>query len=270
MNFAPLQNVRGAQGGDEHHNRGLARFDPVVVAGGLPSLTEQVAERLTRSPRARLLEIGCGEGRLLLDLHARFGDAIELQGVNAMDWPVIGQDHELLETNARYQVMPEEALRRARFPPRIRLADAQDLKGFRARQFDFVVSQVTLPHIARKDRVLEESARLLVAGGVFIHELDQLDGAAVELSGRDLPRLMLLRGSAPISTTAYLKKQGLRLHLAKRRDKPDCVFVFYRRASKPLRLRLRFDAALTVVLKRPGRSIAGASLWGVRSAYRPR
>jgi len=109
------------------HGRGRASFNRLLVPAGLPSLQDRIAERLRDRPRVRLLEIGCGEGRLLLDLH----------GVNASDWPVLGRAGSLPRVNAHYRAMLPERLRSLPLP-RIHAADAQDLSGFPHRDFGFV------------------------------------------------------------------------------------------------------------------------------------
>ncbi|MEO8362049.1 MAG: class I SAM-dependent methyltransferase [Vicinamibacteria bacterium] len=251
----------------EHHNRGLDRLDDLLTSASHPSLTQRVRHRLgaSRQTRVRILEVGCGEGRLLLDLLARFSDGVELHGINAPSWPVISSLHDLAETNRRYGVMPGKMLSSARYPPRIHLADAQNLSAFKARQFDLVVSQMAIPHIGRKDRALEESDRLLARGGTFIHELDQLDAAILERADVDLPRFKILKRGLRQSTVDFLEQRGLTLLNGRRPGKPTSVVATYDKDAKALRLGLSFSRDESVVLKElPQRN----GLWGVRSVYR--
>ena len=249
-----------------HHNRGLERFDRVLSAAALETLTDRIAERIAARGKATLLEIGCGEGRLLLDLLARFEDRIELHGINHERWPVIRNARALHASNVRYRVLPPPRLQQLG-PPTVHLADGEDLSRFPIRDFDFVVSQVVLAHVARKDRVLEESARLLAPGGVFLHQIDHFDREVVDPGTADLPRFTIYDHEAPISTTVYLERHGIRVRLAKTAGFTTAVAEF-RKDDSNLDLGLRFDEAATNDSRSLVTLASKPRLWGVRSVYR--
>ena len=264
---SPPSSLEGSR--REHHNRGLARFDRILRAASVETLSERIRARLKRVRRLRLLEIGCGEGRLILDLLKSFGSAIELHGVNHPAWPVIADLVGLQATNARYRVLAARSLGTADPAPRIHLAEAEDLGRFESGSFDFVVSQVALPHIRRKDRVLEESARLLKYGGVFIHDIDHLDAPAVAIGGHDLPRFVITRPNGAISTGAFLESHKVSLTRGRESSSKDVnIIAIHRRRGDPLRLRLRLDESATMVLRTLPRHVDGKQPWGVRSVFR--
>lgn len=211
-----------------------------------------------------MLEIGCGEGRLLLDLLGRFEGGVELHGINHERWPVVTGARGLRATNARYRILPPETSRRLPSPT-IHLADAQNLSRFPARDFDFVVSQVVLAHVARKDKVLEESARLLAPDGVFLHEIDHL-GEHPDFMDADLPRFTIYEGGAKISTTAYLASHGIEVRIG-RAAGPAIALATFRKGNGALDLGLRLDESSTIVLKSVVTLDPEAHLWGVRSVY---
>jgi SAM-dependent methyltransferase len=249
--------------GGRYTGRGLAHFEAVLRAAGMASLEGRIDERRRREGRVRLLEIGCGEGRLLLDLRARFGADVHLAGVNSPAWPVAREAGDLVAANERARVLPAERLLAAL--PDVRLADAEDLHDFGDGSFDLVVSQVVLPHVADKARVLEESARVLAEDGTFLHQVDSL--ARGDPPG-DLPRLGVEGGAAGLSAEAWLAARGVRLHRTSGRER-DAVIATWTRAGAPLDLGLALDRAATRGLK----GAAGLSrerAWGVRSVYRPR
>jgi SAM-dependent methyltransferase len=252
----------------EHTNRGVARFDEALRSAALPSLFEWVSERSTATRKVRILEIGCGQGRLLLELLARFGDDVELQGINHPEWPVAADARGLLATNDRHRILPRSRLRRLDLP-KIHLADAQDLAAFPGEGgFDLVMSQVVVPHVVRKDRVLEESARLLAPGGVFLHEIDNYDGREPEFLAADLPRFAIESEGKWVSTTAYLELRGVGVRKSGARDRTVALATF-RKACAPLDLGLVLDAERTVCLKSMP-ALDPVHRWGVRSVYRGR
>jgi SAM-dependent methyltransferase len=168
-------------------------------------------------------------------------------------------------TNARYRILPPEQLRS--FRPTVHLADVQDLSRFPLRGLDLVVSQVVLAHVARKDRALEESARLLAPGGTFLHEIDHLDAERPDSVDADLPRFAIYEDGARISTRAYLQRHGIEIRIGKAAG-PEVVLAIFRKGDGELDLGLQLDAKSTIVLRSLVTSDPEARLWGVRSVYR--
>lgn len=118
-------------------------FEPVQnVVRGL--IAEQVP-----SPRA-ILDVGCGTGRLLRSLHARF-PAAELEGVDAAAG------------------MVEEARRAAGAGSPIHFQTAvAELLPFPDSSFDVVTSTVTFHHWADQAKGIAEVKRVLRPGGRWI------------------------------------------------------------------------------------------------------
>lgn len=238
--------------GGGHHSRGLDRFDQVLRSAGLEALSDLLASRVKSATRVRVLEIGCGEGRLLLDLHDRFGPPLELHGINDPGWSVaLDPRHHNLKAK-----------------PVIHSADAQDLRSLNAPSFDVIVSQVVVPHIRLKDRVLEESARLLSVGGLFLHDIDHRDPVAVEEGGPDLPRWTILRGGVRISSIEYLKCCGVEVACGRSTEHENMIAMYRRKRGHRLQLGLLNDARRTVVLKTLPARLDGRRRWGVRTVSR--
>jgi SAM-dependent methyltransferase len=235
----------------------------MLAAAAQSTLTDRIADRLDGGARVRMLEIGCGEGRLLLDVLARFGDRVELHGINAVRWAVITGERGLRATNDRYAVIPADTFRRGPSPT-IHLADAQDLSKFPVADFDLIVSQVVLAHVAHKDRVLQESARLLAGGGEFVHELDHVDRAAPAFMDDDLPRFVIHRHDERVSTRAHLESKNITVLTTRRLEHEAVVASFHK--SDRLDLGLRLDEQSTMGLTKIT-TTDGRPLWGIRSMY---
>jgi len=122
---------------------------------GARDLEEQVLDGLEVKADWRVLELGCGMGRLLRPLAPRVAR-------------VVGVD------------LSEEMLRRARDHcgglPNVELHSTDGDLGFLPdRAFDFVFSHIVFQHLPRKayaERYFREAFRLLVPGGVFRVQVD--------------------------------------------------------------------------------------------------
>lgn len=125
------------------------------AASGKRDLEDRVVDGLDVSPRWRVLEIGCGMGRLLRPLSPRVEH-------------VVGVD------------LSEEMLRRAREHcaslSNVELARTDGgLDSLADRTFDFVFSHIVFQHLPRKayaERYFREAFRVLAPGGIFRVQVD--------------------------------------------------------------------------------------------------
>lgn len=125
------------------------------AASGERDLQEKVVDGLEVSSRWRVLEIGCGMGRLLRPLSPRVAR-------------VVGVD------------LSEEMLRRARehcaslANVELKLTDGR-LDFLADGTFDFVFSHIVFQHLPRKayaERYFREAFRVLAPGGIFRVQVD--------------------------------------------------------------------------------------------------
>lgn len=130
--------------------------DPeAFAAGGERDLADQVLDGIPIAPDWRVLEIGCGVGRLLRPLSRRVALAV---GVDVSE-EMIGRAREYCTG------CPNVALRRT-----------DGTLGFLpADDFDFVFSHIVFQHVPRKayvQRYLREAARVLKPGGILRVQVD--------------------------------------------------------------------------------------------------
>jgi SAM-dependent methyltransferase len=248
--------------------RGVKPLDTKLTSAGLPDLASQIEERLNTHACCKLLEVGCGEGRLLLELLEKFGSRVELHGLNHPDWPMIAGESPLHRTNEHYEIL--HPLRLLSLPlPKLHAADVQDLSAFPVRDFDFIISQAVLPHVPDKARALEQMAALLAPDGMLAHELDCVDLPPLDFLDTDLPRLTIYRGTQRISASEHLRAAGVEILSCQRTGvKGVGLLAVYHAAEQPLCLGLELERGSTLQLHSIAACDVPLKLWGVRSVYR--
>jgi cyclopropane fatty-acyl-phospholipid synthase-like methyltransferase len=125
------------------------------AASGASDLESQVLDGLDVSPRWRVLEIGCGVGRLLRPLAGRVARAVGVDLSAAM----------LALAREYCDGVPNVELK---------LTDG-GLDFLPAGAFDFVFSHIVFQHIPRKayaERYFRDAFRVLVPGGIFRVQVD--------------------------------------------------------------------------------------------------
>lgn len=129
--------------------------------------------RALRLPRgARILEVGCGPGNALGALENECEPSM-LVGLD-LDRTLLGEARAAVERNAVRATLVLGDIRRL---------------PFQTESFDVVVDFGTCYHIADPELALREIERVLVRGGLFVHEtpLAQLAAHPVRSFGRVLP-----------------------------------------------------------------------------------
>jgi SAM-dependent methyltransferase len=149
----------------KHRGRGLADLH-ASVAG----VMADIDERLARKPVVRVLELGCGFGVALLDLHERYGERVEAFGVNRTSHDG-GSDSMQLALRDRGRSPPDSAQPGL---PEIVHTDVAGRLPFEDESFDLVYSQVAWLYFSNKIGVVREVMRLLRADGVAKIDADEV------------------------------------------------------------------------------------------------
>ena len=201
-----LDRLRGKQlpkleSGIASRSRGLEAF-------GLKFELDQVREAITTGRRrggtVRVVEIGCGEGRLLLDLLSEYPD-LELHGINHKPWPGM-TGTESLRNTARIQGI-FSPLQLAQLPlPEVHFYDAAELH-FESQSVDLILSQVAIPYVRRKDRLLEEVWRVLKPGGLALLNIDVRVDDLPDYLRFPTPRFIVYQGQRFVPLASLLSEK---------------------------------------------------------------
>jgi SAM-dependent methyltransferase len=277
-----LELLRGARPSHapapNYRNRGIAEFEFTFGREAGSLVVPAVEEALARGAPVRVLEIGCGEGRLLLELRRRFPD-VALHGINKKPFPGMNGSASLAQIAIDHGIFTRAEVASVRLPE-IAFHDASELRLADA-SADLVLSHLAIQYVVRKDRVLEEVWRVLKPGGRAFLNLDSLRPQAPEFLQGDLPRFAILEGdggaASPLSFTSFIERLRARgfdvacaatTH-AKEPGRKRINVVMRKNTDEPLCLGLDYDAEQSVDLKPLRRSEADRGIfWGHRSVYR--
>jgi len=128
------------------------------VTNTIGDISTEISQLIDKNGFATVLEIGCGFGRVLMQLQSMFGDRLHLTGLNRS--PEEGDLSTALRVSEWFG-MPISSLSPL---PDYKFADASKRLPFGDSTFDLVYSNMTLCHVARKSAFIEEVYRVLKLG----------------------------------------------------------------------------------------------------------
>ena len=243
-------------------SRGLDGFDRRFGAG---EVARAVERRGTRAA-ARILEIGCGEGRALLELRRLFPTAV-IHGINEHPWDAMRGTESLADVAAFHGVLGSAELERVALPT-VHFLDAQHLP-FAAGSFDVVISQGAIHYIERKDAVLEEVWRVLSPDGEAFLHIDSRLPPMPDFLDLTTPRFVVYRDRQLVPVRDIIgtaAARGFGIAYAEATTVSTSILVRMRRnLAAPLQLGLAFDEVSSFDLGALNRWDA---YWGYRSVFR--
>lgn len=248
--------------GHQSVSRGLEGFDRRFGAG---EVTRAVAQRGARAP-VRVLEIGCGEGRALLELRRLFPTA-EMHGINKQPWDAMRGGESLPDVAAFHGIFTAAELERIALPA-VHFLDAQHLP-FADGSFDVVISQGAIHYVDHKDALIEEVWRVLSADGEAFLHIDSRLPPMPDFLDLPTPRFVVYRDRQLVPVREVVDAaaaRGFAITYAEATTVSTSIVVRMRRnLDAPLRLGLAFDALSSFDL---GVLSRWDVYWGYRSVFR--
>lgn len=257
--------------GSVSRSRGLERFERLFSSERVDSAIERGR---AGGSIPRVVEVGCGEGRLLLDLLRRYGD-LAAYGINKRPWPAMTGRASFAAAAVRHGVFTRRELRTVRLPEAL-FYDAESLHFVDA-SIDLVVSQTAIPYVQRKERLLEEVWRVLRPGGVALLHVDTRVRERPPLLRESTPRFVIREGEREVALAELIEERRAagfavryrEVESGDREGRLRVVLEFEKNRAEPLGLGLDYDEAGSFNLPPLGPSgKADAVFWGRRSAYR--
>ena len=222
----------------------------------------------------RLLEIGCGEGRVLMELRKLF-PSIEIHGINKKPWPAMKGQKSLIATGTNYKIFTKEETRNVELPiPHF--YDATQLK-FPDHYFDVVISQVSIYQVIRKDLLLQEVWRVLKKGArAFLH-MDTMCEGYPDFLNQETPRFLIYKNNKPYPFKRFIeglreRKYDIMCRIAFGQQNEDANLrrtniVMHKNTDAELNLGLTFDELSSFDLSVLGKIFNGDKIVGYRSVY---
>jgi ubiquinone/menaquinone biosynthesis C-methylase UbiE len=133
--------------------------------GRIGNISEQIKELLKKKKKIKILEVGTGFGRALLELKQIYGERIEVTGTNyEKEW----------NQKLTNEYSLDQGFQKREIPKVITNVDAGKKLPFKKDAFDFIFCQATMQYILDRSLFIEEVNRLLTKEGLAVLELQEI------------------------------------------------------------------------------------------------
>jgi ubiquinone/menaquinone biosynthesis C-methylase UbiE len=222
----------------------------------------------------RLLEIGCGEGRVLMELRKLF-PSIEIHGINKKPWPAMKGQESLIATVKNYKIFSGEEVKNIEFPI-LHFYDATQLR-FPDNYFDVVISQVSIYQFKRKDLLLQEVWRVLKKNAKAFLHLDSTYEGYPDFLNQETPRFVIYKNNNSYPFKRLIKevrekKYDITCKIEPGQQENDAnlrrtTIVMRKNIDAEINFGLTFDELSSFDLSLIGKIYNGDMLVGYRSVF---
>jgi SAM-dependent methyltransferase len=162
--------------------------------GRIGNLVIPIKNLLKKKKKIRILEVGTGFGRALLELKQLFGDKIEVFGTNhENDW-----NQKLTNEYAL-----DQGFLKNKIPKIYTKFDGGKKFHFKSSSFDFIFCQATMQYIRDRALFIEEINRILTKEGLAILELQEF---RADHPKKYQEMIEILKNKKKINFLKYLKQ----------------------------------------------------------------
>ena len=250
-------------------NRGLDKME--MRFGKNKPIERFIKKRLASKRVVRVLELGFGEGKCLLDLRILFQDKrVELYGVNKTKEGGMYCKSDFLKNAKRFGLnIPKSALL-----PKPFFYDAGEGLRFKSNYFDVIISQIAFPYVGDKSKLLEEFWRVLKPQGKAFLHIDTYETYYPDFLqiNKETPRLVIYKNNKLIKLSRYLnkfRKKGFDICFKKKKGGALRFILMRKTRTKQLKLGLKYDkdASFNLTVFNKEKKMQGV-WWGTRSVFK--
>lgn len=149
--------------------RAKGLFGNKGAEGRLGNVPKYIKQILKKKKKVKVLEVGTGYGRALLELKNLFGDRVETYGINAEpEW-----NQKLVKKYALHEKLFDKQNINKNLP-KIFILDAGKKLPFKNNFIDLIINPATMQYIPDKIHFIEESNRILTKEGIAALELEEV------------------------------------------------------------------------------------------------
>jgi ubiquinone/menaquinone biosynthesis C-methylase UbiE len=132
----------------------------------LGDVEKEVKLLLKNKKQIKILEVGCGYGRILLELKKKYKDRVETFGINKEPrWNL-----KLIEVfGVAEGIFSKKEI--AKNLPKLVICDVNNKIPFKNNTFDFVFSERTIQYLSNKAKYLEELNRVTTKDGTILTDI---------------------------------------------------------------------------------------------------
>jgi ubiquinone/menaquinone biosynthesis C-methylase UbiE len=166
LNYEQFKNLQYS----ESRSHSLEEMNQKIAPLRLEDLISDIYEKNKfAGEKTRVMEIGFGNGRVLMELKKRFPD-IEFYGINKEKTHTFYRRESFILTALKFNIMTKDEAENMALPYVV----FQDLDfgsqiPYAENKFDLIYSQGTIPHIRYTFELFNEAMRVLKMDGISIH-----------------------------------------------------------------------------------------------------
>jgi len=176
--------------------------------GRIGDIRKYCKDLLKNKPKIKILEMGTGFGKALLELKKIFGDKVEIYGTNYEKEFNKKLIKEYAKDN-RFSIKEKDI-------PKIYILDAGKKLLFRNNFFDLVFCQATMQYIINRALFIEEVNRILTKQGIAVLELQEFRNDHPK-EYKDM--IEIWKNNKKINFLKYLKKfKNIKIRKSRGRD----------------------------------------------------
>lgn len=233
-----------------------------------------IKKKVEAEKEVRVLELGFGEGKCLIDLRAMFPEKkIKFYGINDKKKGGMHSRKDFLHNARKFGVDIKDLQM-----PYPYFYDAGTGLKFKSDYFDAIISQTSFHYVGDKSKLLEEFWRVLKLGGkAFIH----IDNRTYEYDpdfmriNMETPRWIIYSRKKLIKLGTVIdriRKKGFDIRLISSKNYVGGkVILINKNITKPLKLGLKYDKESTIdlnkLIKKKVKPKDHNIWWGKRSVF---